>query len=103
MPRHYVDTLILEVIEKGLDSLGNSPKRAIWVFLETDFNVKRNDLPGNIREFHEGLQKIFGLGYKFLDKLFCHYLQEATKKRFDENQCFADCVESLLESENNSK
>ena len=95
MSLNYNNATILEVIDKGLDALGKSPKQAIWILLEQDFNVNRNELPENIREFHEGLQKIFGLGYKFLDTLFCHYLQEATGENFPENMKFCDCVERL--------
>ena len=90
------NSMILQVIEKGLDALGNSPKQAIWVFLEKDFNVNKNELPGNIQAFHDGLQKIFGLGYNFLDALFCKYLEEATGKQFSKNQNFVECVESLI-------
>ena len=91
----YDGALILEVIDKGLDALGKSPKQAIWFLLEKDFKVNRNELPENIREFHEGLQKIFGLGYRFLDTLFCHYLEVATGKMFPKNQNFCECVENL--------
>lgn len=85
----------MEAIDKGLDALGKSPKQAIWILLEKDFKVYRNELPENIREFHEGLQKIFGLGYRFLDTLFCHYLEEATGKKFQEGQNFCEIVEAL--------
>lgn len=100
LPSGCDNTLILEVIEKGLDALGTSPKQAIWIFLEKDFNVNRDELPENIKNFHEGLQKIFGLGYKFLDTLFCHYLQDATGKKFPKNLTFVECVESLSCTEN---
>jgi hypothetical protein len=96
LSKPFDNAMILDVIEKGLDSLGTSPKQAIWVFLEKDFNVKKNQLPGNIKDFHDGLQKIFGLGYKFLDTLFCNYLEEATGKQFPKNQSFVECVESLV-------
>lgn len=92
--------MILRVIENGLDALGNSPKQAIWIFLENDYNVNRDDLPENIKAFSEGLQKIFGLGYKFLDVLFCHYLQEETGREFPENLTFVEIVESLVCKEN---
>ena len=96
LSNHSRNSMILEVIEKGLDALGTSPKQAIWVFLEKDFNVKRKELPGNIKDFHDALQKIFGLGYKFLDTLFCRYLEESTGKQFPKNQSFVECVESLF-------
>lgn len=95
LSRSLNDDLILEVIEKGLDALGESSKQAIWAFLEKEFNVNRNDLPANIREFQKGLQNIFGLGYSFLDTLFRQYLQEATGKNFQNHESFVACVESL--------
>ena len=87
--------IILDVIENGLDALGNSPKQAIWTFLENDYGIDKTKLPKNIKEFQEGLQKIFGLGYNFLDALFCHYLEEATGQKFSKLQNFVECVESL--------
>ena len=91
----YDNTLILDVIDKGLDALGQSPKNAIWFLLENDFKLNRNELPENVRDFQEVLQKIFGMGYNFLDTLFRHYLEEATGKTFRKDQSFCDCVECL--------
>jgi hypothetical protein len=95
MPTISDTKLVLEVIDKGLTVLGTTPKQAIWSFLETDFNVKPDKLPKNIREFTEGLEKIFGIGYKFLDQLFCHYLEEATGKRFSKSKTFCEHIETL--------
>lgn len=87
--------IILSVIENGLDALGSSPKQAIWAFLENDYGIDKTQIPKNIKEFQDGLQKIFGLGYNFLDALFCNYLEQATGKQFPKNQNFVECVESL--------
>ena len=90
-----------------MDVLGKSPKQAIWVFLIKDFKVNRNELPENIRVLDEGLQKIFGLGYRFLDTLFCRYLEKATGKTFSKDQNFCERVEFLCygscKSENTEK
>lgn len=90
-----LDSTNFLLIDKGLDALGQSPKSAIWVLLEKDFKLNRNELPGNAREFQEALQKIFGMGYNFLDRLFRHYLEEATGKKFQKSQSFCECVECL--------
>jgi hypothetical protein len=95
MPTISDNKLVLEVIDKGLTVLGNTPKQAIWSFLENDFGVKANQLPEEIRSFTEGLEKIFGIGYKFLDQLFCHYLEEATGNRFPKNKTFCEHIETL--------
>ncbi len=88
------NAIVVAVIEKGLDSLGNSPKQAIWTFLENDYNLDKTILPENIRAFQDALQKIFGLGYGFLDTLFCYYFEQATGNQFPKNQSFVECVES---------
>lgn len=99
MPNRFSDDVILEVIEKGLDSLGESPKKAIVYCLEENFHVHRDELPENIVKFEEALQKIFGLGYSFLETLFRQYLKEATGQDFHNCRSFAECVHSLkLES-----
>lgn len=96
MPTISDDKLVLDVIDKGLTVLGSTPKQAIWSFLETDFKVKPDKLPKNIRAFTEGLEKIFGMGYKFLDQLFCHYLEEATGKRFPKSKTFCENIEAMF-------
>jgi hypothetical protein len=95
MPTLSNNKLVLDVIDKGLTVLGNTPKQAIWSFLENDFNVKPDELPKNIRLFTGGLEKIFGMGYKFLDQLFCHYLEEATGKQFPKGKPFCEHIELL--------
>ena len=99
----YDRAMILDIIDQGLEALGQSPKKAIWFLLEKDFNFNRYDLPENLREFQEVLQKIFGMGYNFLDTLFRHYLEEATGEKFPQSMKFCDCVESLFNSQNNFK
>ena len=104
MPTISDDKLVLDVIDKGLTVLGKTPKQAIWSYLEKDFKVNPEELPKNIRAFTEGLEKIFGIGYKFLDQLFCHYLEEATGKQLTTNKTFCENIETMccLNSEINT-
>ncbi|MCW4034209.1 MAG: hypothetical protein NWF03_02465 [Candidatus Bathyarchaeota archaeon] len=95
MSKNPNNELILNVINRGLDTLGESPKQAIWIFLEKEYNVSSTKLPLNVREFQEGLQKIFGVGYNFLDNLFCQFLKDATGKQFKNCKSFVECVEAL--------
>ena len=87
--------IVLQVIHRGLDTLGETPKKAIWIYLEEEFKLNSNDLPGNIRAFTEGLEKIFGAGYKFLDALFCHYLEDATGEKYNTKQNFCEQIEKM--------
>ena len=57
----YDGSLVSKVIDKGLDTLGKSPKQAIWIILEKEFKLNLNELPSNIRELQENLQKFLEL------------------------------------------
>jgi len=87
--------LILSIIEKGLDSLGDNPKRAIWYCLENDYGFSRTSIPENLETFQSVLEKIFGLGYSFLDALFRKYLQEATGENLQGYESFVESVQAL--------
>jgi hypothetical protein len=95
MPKAIDDTIILSTIERGLDSLGTIPKQAIWFYLEQEFGFSRKSIPENLPTFIDVLQKFFGLGYRFLDTLFCQYLQEATGENLEGYTTFLECVEAL--------
>ena len=102
LSKYISDKLVLQVIERGFDSLGESPKQAVWFCLEEKFGFNRKKVAENIEAFEEALQKIFGLGYNFLDTLFRQYLQEATGEKFHNCASFAECV-SLLQSREAAK
>ena len=92
MPNNINDELILAVIEKGLSSIGENPKKALWFCLEKDFNLDMQKVPENIEAFQQALQKFFGLGYNFLETLFLQYLSEATEDNLSNYSSFTECV-----------
>jgi hypothetical protein len=87
--------LILSIIEKGLDSLGDNSKKAIWCCLENDYGFSRTSIPENLETFQSVLEKIFGLGYSFLDALFRKYLQDATGENLQGYESFVESVQAL--------
>lgn len=89
------EKLIRDVIEKGLDSLGQSPKQAVWFLLEKDYGFDRENLPKNLEKFEGALQKTFGLGYNFLKSLFIHYLEEATGENLKGCASLNQCIKRL--------
>ena len=95
MSRNVTDEMVLDVIDKGLSALGESPKQAIWYYLEKDFKINSHQLPENLDAFEGALQKVFGLGYSFLESLFRQQLHETTGKDLQGYKSFADCVRSL--------
>jgi hypothetical protein len=77
---------LLEAVDEGLSSLGESSKQAIYFHLAKSFNVKRNAIPFEIVAFAEAIEKIFGLGANFLEVLIMKRLHEKIGVVFDWNE-----------------
>lgn len=76
MPRKSFDRLLLEAIDEALGSLGESAKQAIYFHLQQRFHLPKEEIPKRIDEFTLGLEKILGLGAKFLEILIIRRLYE---------------------------
>lgn len=76
--------VLLDAIEGGLSSLGDSPKNAIFYHLETSFHLKKEDIPLNLLEFQQALDKVFGPGAPYLEKLIIRRLCERLGIDFEE-------------------
>jgi hypothetical protein len=63
------DELLLIAIDEALFSLGESVKQSIYFHIENKFSVARNEIPENLQEFQAGLEKIFGVGARFIEIL----------------------------------
>jgi hypothetical protein len=63
------DPLLLTAIDEALLSLGDSVRTSIYYHLERNFKVNRNAIPQNLDQFQTALEKIFGLGARFLEIL----------------------------------
>lgn len=86
MSKSRFDKLLLEAVDEGLSSLGESSKQAIYFHLAKSFNVKRNAIPFEIVAFAEAIEKIFGLGANFLEILIMKRLHEKIGVVFDWNE-----------------
>ncbi len=76
MSNRSFEKLLLEAIDEGLSSLGDSATYAIYFYLEKTFKISRRDIPYKIEEFADAIEKIFGLGAKFLEILIMKQLYE---------------------------
>ena len=89
----------LEALEEGLSSLGESPKQAILFHLENSFKIKREEIPRNLTEFKKALEKIFGPGTPYLEKLILKKLYDKLNLEWGnletENLDFLNSVENL--------
>jgi len=90
--------ILLEAIEESLSSLGDSPKQAIFFHLEKSFKIKKDSIPANLTEFAKALEKVFGPGAFYLEKLIVKRLYEKLELEFEESEEW-----NLLEYVNNVK
>jgi len=75
--------LLLEAVDEGLSSLGDSAKKAIYFSLENTFTIKKQDIPNKIEEFTEAIEKIFGHGAKILEISIMKHLYEKVGNDFE--------------------
>lgn len=61
------EKILLEAVDEGLSSLGESSKEAIYFHLDKNFNVKKHEIPDKIETFTGAVENIFGLGANFLE------------------------------------
>jgi hypothetical protein len=63
------DKLLLEAVDEALTSLGDSARQAIYFHLEDQFKITKKEIPYHLEDFTGGLEKIFGLGARFIEIL----------------------------------
>ena len=80
------EKLLLEAVDDGLSSLGDSCQHVIYFHLEKTFKINRRDIPYKIEEFADAIEKIFGLGAKFLEILIMERLYEKVGHVIEYNQ-----------------
>jgi hypothetical protein len=68
--------LFLEAVDSAFSSLGDSAKQSIYFHLENKFKITRNEIPRRLKDFDDGLEKIFGAGNRFLEVLVMKKLYE---------------------------
>lgn len=70
---------VLDCIDKGLDTFGESVKQAIYWRLEAEYRLKRRDIVERPDVFSKNLFKIFGVGTKTVE----HVIIEKLRATFD--------------------
>jgi len=76
LPEKDFDELLLEAVDEGLSTIGESSKQAIYFYLEIVFKIKRHEIPHRIEDFAAAIGKIFGLGASCLEILIMKSLYE---------------------------
>jgi hypothetical protein len=57
-----LNRLVMEAVDEVLSALGDSCKQAIYLYLKSECNMSRNDIPKRIPDFSDALEQLFGPG-----------------------------------------
>jgi hypothetical protein len=90
LPQRDFGKLLLESVDEALTSLGESSKQAIYFHLEKSFSIRKDEIPSEVEDFAEAIEKTFGLGARFLEILIIKCLSEKTGTvvAFDDSKDF---------------
>jgi hypothetical protein len=80
------DKLLADAVDTTLLSLGDSAREAIYFHLNDKFKIARDEIPNRVKDFDNGLEKIFGNGARFLEILIMKKLYEEMGKPSECNE-----------------
>jgi hypothetical protein len=63
------DLLLLISIDEALLSLGEKARQSIYLHLEKNYNFSKAEIPKNLETFQQALEKVFGIGTRFIEIL----------------------------------
>ena len=78
--------VLLEAVDDGLLTLGESGRKAIYFHLQNLYSIKREDIPDQPEAFVEGLRKIFGKGAEVIEKAMAKSLYNRLGMKYDEKK-----------------
>ncbi|MEM0053261.1 MAG: hypothetical protein QXL89_03680 [Nitrososphaeria archaeon] len=92
-----VDRIILDAIDESLSVLGEKGKESIYYFLEKEYLIEQEDIPSNLKAFHECLHLVFGVGANVLEKHIINNLKKKVnvKIRTDDFSDFVETIEKI--------
>ncbi len=79
------DRLLLEAIDEGLSVLGEEPRSAFYQFLTTMHSLPREDIPGRVDDFSNGLKKALGGAYPVVQRIILRKLFQKLGSSFHES------------------
>ena len=91
---------LIEVVDQGLLTLGESGRKAIYFHLQNITSVKREDIPDNLEALQKGLEKIFGAGAKMIETSIVRSLYQKLGIQYkeDKNKSFVDTIKDALKA-----
>ena len=77
------DLLLLDSIDEALLSLGEKARQSIYAYTEKNKHFSKAEIPQNIETFQQVLEKIFGIGARFIEILIMKNLYAKIGRQLD--------------------
>ncbi|MGB9756312.1 MAG: hypothetical protein ACPLVJ_00820 [Candidatus Bathyarchaeales archaeon] len=81
--------VLLEAVDEGLLTLGESGREAVYFHLQNLYGVKKEVIPDKLEEFADGLRKIFGLGAAVIEKAIIKSLYNKIGMKHEEKKGYS--------------
>ena len=73
------ETAVTEAIDEVFTNLGENVKRAVYIYLENNYGIKKEQIPGKIEGFSEAIESIFGDSANLVELKIIKTLQRKVK------------------------
>jgi hypothetical protein len=73
------ETAIIDAIDEVFTTLGENVKRVIYIFLENNYGIKKEQIPRKIEDFSTAIESIFGDAAKLVELKIMEKLQGKAK------------------------
>lgn len=91
-----MDEKIVECVDGGLESLGESVKHAIYYYVEENFQLKKSQIPREPEVLDKAMVSLFGEeGASIIKELIVRRMRKAFQLKGKSKQTFADFVEQI--------
>jgi hypothetical protein len=80
------EKLLLDSIDDALLSLGEAAQKSIYLHFEQDFNLNRIEIPKRLDKFQLALEKIFGIGSRYIEIMIMKNLHKKISLTIDSEQ-----------------
>ncbi|NWG10829.1 hypothetical protein HXY33_03635 [Candidatus Bathyarchaeota archaeon] len=85
-PQNLFQQALLEAVDNGLLTLGESGRKAVYFHLQNIYSLKKEDIADKPEVFAEGLRKIFGVGAAVIEKATVKSLYEKLGIKYEEKK-----------------
>jgi uncharacterized protein YdiU (UPF0061 family) len=92
--------VLIEALDQGLLTLGESGMKAIYFHIQNITSVKREDIPDNLEEVQKGLERIFGEGAKVIETAIVRSLWQklGIHPNEDRDRSFVEKINAALKT-----